>query len=238
MFEHIRSRIRIPIVLLVPFLIGGFAVVYLLVRDTKANQAAAVSAAQEHDATEDAELRAMLRARFASLSTIATGPETTCRDSLDALPVVQQAWVNDAVVKAPLVQTLALEQLAQPASLTPEARARRNRRLQELAIAPRVALVIVREATPIVESPGEPGKSRFSAGTLEGQLAIVELPAGNVLCRAALHVETPAFTSYAATKDSADNTRVIEDAWREPIWKAVNAALDRVGGFRAKALRD
>ena len=244
-FEHIRSRIRIPNVIRIPFLIGGFVLLYLVVRDDKAKEAAAVASAQQHDAAEDLELQATMRARFGSLAAIAIGPEIPCRESLEALPVVHQAWIAElaattrtAVVAAPLVQTLAFEQLARGTALAPEERGRRNRRLQELAIAPRVALLIVSDATRIVESPGEPGKSKFSAATLDGQLAIVDVPAGELVCRAALHVLTPAFTGYAATESSADNTRVMEDAWREPIWKEINAVLGRVGGVRATSLRD
>ncbi len=241
MFEHIRSRIRIPIVVLIPLLIGGLIVLVLLARDTKRDQADAVAAANQQDAAEDAALRATLRDRFGPLTSLGTGAESTCRDSLDAVPVLQQAWLADLARgggNPPPIQTLAFEQLASGVTLTADLRARRNRRIQELVTAPRVALMIVSSATPIVESPGEPGKSKFSAGTLDGQLAIVELPGANVLCRAAIHLETPAFTSYAATGSSADNSLVIVDAWREPFWKAINAALDRVGGFRAKALRD
>lgn len=215
MFDHIRSRIRIPLVVVVPLVIGGLVVLFFLARDTKAKEAAALTAVQQKEAAEDAELSATLRARLAPLARLPPGTDAKCSDSFAAIPVVQQAWIASTKIDAYPVQTRALEQLASGESLAPPVRQRRNDRLRELATALRVAVVSVSAVTPIVESPGEPGKSRFSAGKLDGQVAVVDVPGKQVLCRASIHVETAAFTSYAATADSADNSSVIADAWRD-----------------------
>ncbi len=220
-----RRRIPIPVVVLVPLVIGGLIVLYLLQRDTKASQTEATS-------TEEAALRTAVRGRLSKLAVIGPGAPAPC-DVTGDLPVVQQAWLAGTPSPPPMIQTQAFEQFASARLLTPEAATRRAQRLDELAKLPRAILLIVTSVTPIVESPAEPGKSRFSVGSLDGQLAIVEVASGNVLCRAPLHVETQAFTSYAATAESSDNASVILDAWREPYWRAITTSI----AYRATALR-
>lgn len=215
-------------------LIGGLIVLYIAQRDTKASQAEAERTERERTSTEDAALRTTTQTRFAKLAAIRPGTPMPCDNITDDLPVLQQAWLAGIPSLLPLIQTLAFEQLASTRALTPEARGRRAQRIQELAKLPRAILLIVTSATPIVESPGEPGKSRFSAGSLDGQLVIVEVASGSVLCRAPLHVETQAFTSYAATAESSDNSSVILDAWREPYWRAITTSI----AYSAKALRE
>lgn len=221
-------------VVLVPLVIGGLIVLYVLQRDTKATDAAAQRQERQRESAEDAALRTSVQTRYAKLAGIAAGAPAACDGVTGELPVIQQAWLAGALPQGPVIQTLGFEQLADARALAPEVRTRRAQRLDELAKIPRAILLIVTSVTPIVESAAEPGKSRFSAGSLDGQLAIVEVASGTVLCRAPLHVETQAFTSYAATAESADNTSVMLDAWREPYWRAITKAI----AYSARALRD
>lgn len=204
-------------------------------------------AERQKEQLEDEAIVARLRPRFAKLVGVKAGPDEACGSEVKRVGVVQQAWLAHFLANKPyeqrppeprMAQSRSFEQLTTVMNLSGQERLARNQRYAELEREPYVAVVIASKVVPIIESAGERGATQYSAGRLEGQIAVVEVATSNVVCRMPIVVETEAFAHDTSKDGVLGDWTVIETPWSAPFWMAADAALAKASVHGAAFVRD